>query len=91
MTLAKLKRNSNIVATRQREASELSDRLEITISDLKLKTVTEQGTEIKEFLNSIDDAVSALGGELSDPSLSDLVSPDTDAAQQIEFQKIMAE
>lgn len=89
--LKSLERKSNLVATRQREAVELKERLTITISDLKLKKIDEGSDGLKDTLNALNDSLVSLGGDLSDPSLDDLAAPDSKSSTQAEFDALMAE
>lgn len=86
-----LERKANIVSARQREAAELRERLTITISDLKLKKIDEGSDGLKDTLNALNDSLASLGGDLSDPSLDDLASPDSKSSTQAEFDALMAE
>lgn len=88
--LASLKRKSDLVSKRQRETVELKERLNITISDLKLKKLDEGSEGLKDTLNALNDALSSLGTDTSDPSLDDLAAPDAASATQAEFEALMA-
>ena len=89
--LKSLERKSELVAARQREAVELKERLTITIGDLKLKKIDEGSDGLKDTLNALNDSLASLGGDLSDPSLDDLASPDSKSSMQTEFDALMAE
>ena len=89
--LKSLARKSELVAARQREAVELKERLTITIGDLKLKKIDEGSDGLKDTLNVLNDSLASLGGDLSDPSLDDLASPDSKSSMQTEFDALMAE
>jgi hypothetical protein len=88
--LASLGRKSDLVSKRQRETIELKERLNITISDLKLKKLDDGSEGLKDTLNALNDALSSLGNDASNPSLDDLAVPDTTSATQAEFDALMA-
>ena len=88
--LASLNRKCSLVSKRQRETVELRERLNITISDLKLKKLDEGSEGLKDTLNGLNDALSSLGADASDPSLDDLAAPDAASATQAEFEALMA-
>ena len=89
--LKSLEQKSELVSARQREAVELKERLTITISNLKLKKIDEGSAGLKDTLNALNDSLASLGGNLSDPSLDDLVAPDSKSSTQTEFDALMAE
>ena len=89
--LRSLERKSDLVSSRQQEVVQLRERINITISDLKLKKLDEGNDGLKDILNALSDSVASLGGNLYDPTLEDLAAPDAQSSMQADFDAIMAE
>ena len=89
-TLASLKRKGDAISVRQRETAELKDRLNITITDLKMKKLDDGSQGLKDTLNALNDSLASLGSDFADPSLDDLAAPDSTSATQDEFDALMA-
>ena len=89
-TLASLKRKSDAITVRQRETVELKERLNITITDLKMKKLDDGSQGLKDTLNALNDSLASLGGDFADPSLDDLAAPDSTSATQEEFDALMS-
>lgn len=89
-TIAILERKSIKIDTEQRKLISVKERLQSTLVELKTKQVIDGTNGVLDALNAINDSISSLGTDASDPSLEDLVIPDTDAARAKQFNEIMA-
>ena len=89
--LVHIEKKAALVTKEQKRVVELRERIETTISDLKLKKVVDGERGIKDALNAINDAMGSLGFDYDYPSIADIMAPDHKTSVAEEFQKIMAE
>lgn len=89
--LAGLGKKLEAVTREQKRTVALRERIETTISDLRLKKVIDGEKGIGDSLNAIDDAMGALGVDYGNPSLEDIMAPDGKSASDADFEKIMAQ
>ena len=75
----------------QRNALEIKERLNMTINDLQLKNVIECDNDIVNSLNAIGDAIGALGYDVGEPSVDDLLESGKDSSLKATFESIMSE
>ena len=89
--LVSLDKKQDAVRKEQRKLVLLKERIENTISDLKVKKVIEGEQGIADALNAINDSMQSLGVDYDDPSVEMLMAPDKASEIKVEFDKIMAE
>lgn len=89
--LTLLEKRAALVADEQKKLILLRERVEATISDLKLKKVLDDDQGISDNLNAINDAMGTLGVDYDSPTLNDLMTPGHSTEIESEFEKIMAE
>ena len=79
------------VQIEQKNVVMLRDKIQATISDIRMKKLVEGEKGIGDALNGISDSMNALGGgDLSEPTLDDFLTPTSETAQQEVFDEIMA-
>lgn len=86
-----LEKKAELVSKEQKRLVALRERIETTISDLKLKKVIDGEKGISDSLNAINDAMGSLGVDYDDPTLDDILAPDRKSTIADDFDKIMAE
>lgn len=89
--LVQLEKKADLVWEEQKRLAALRERVETTLSDLKLKKVIDGKTGISDSLNAIHDAMGSLGVDYDDPKLDDIFAPDRKSAIDEDFDRIMAE
>ena len=89
--LNKLEAKYRKVVDEQKNVVALRDKIQTTISDIRMKKLVEGEKGIGDALNGINDSMNALsGGDTSEPTLDDLLAPTPEAARQEAFEEIMA-
>lgn len=89
--LIHLEKRADLVLKEQRQIVLLKERIEMTISDLKLKKVVDGEKGVADSLNAINDAMGSLDVDYDNPSLEDIIAVDHKSATDADFEKIMAE
>ena len=89
--LATIENRLRRIEKEQRNALEIKERLNMTISDLQLKNVIECDNDIVNSLNAIGDAIGALGYDVGEPSVDDLLESGKDPSLKATFDSIMSE
>ncbi len=89
--LATIENRLRRIEKEQRNALEIKERLNMTISDLRLKNVIECDNDIVNALNAIGDAIGALGYDVGEPSVDDLLEVGKDSSLKATFESIMSE
>ena len=85
-----LDKRSAAILKEQKGLVHLREKVEMTISDLKLKKVIDGESGAKEALDAINDAMGSLGYDCDDPSLDEILSSDGKASVDSEFEKLMS-
>lgn len=80
-----------ITRDEQKRVVQLRERVQNTLSDLKLKKVIDGDEGIKNSLNAISDAMGALGVDYDDPKIESIIQPDEKSTREELFKTIMAE
>ena len=88
--LRKLEAKFTQIAREQKNLVALREKIQTTISDLRMKKLVDGEKGIGDALNAINDSMSALSGDSAEPSLDDLMAPEPQAARQEAFDAIMA-
>jgi len=88
--LTHLEKKAELVLKEQKQLVALRERIEATISDLKLAKVIDGERGIVDALNAINDAMGSLGVDHDDPSLDDVLSPGRKTSISSDFEKIMS-
>lgn len=88
--LRKLENKFAQVVKEQKNLVVLREKIQATISDLQMKKLVDGEKGIGDALNAINDSMSALGEDASEPTLDDLMTPEPQAARQEAFDAIMA-
>ena len=86
-----LEKTLKITQDEQKRVVKIRERIENTISDLRIKKVIEGDNSIVASLNAIEDSMSVLGVTYDDPSIESIVQPDEKATREELFKKLMAE
>lgn len=89
--LNKLDAKYHKVANEQKNVVALREKIQTTISDIRMKKLVEGEKGIGDALNGINDSMNALcGGDTSEPTLDDLLTTTPEAARKEAFEAIMA-
>ena len=89
--LVKLDKKGDLVMKEQKRLVSIRERIENTISDLKLKKVIEGEKSVTDALNAINDSMADLGVDYDDPTIEEIVQPAESANIDEEFKKLMSE
>lgn len=89
--LVHLEKKAGVISGEQRRLEKLRERVQSTISDLKVKTVIDGNSSVADSLNAIHDAMGSLGVDFDDPKVEDILAPDSKLSRDAVFEKIMAE
>ena len=89
--LAALDKKLTKVSSAQRQLVLTREKVQSTITDLNTKKVIDGDKGLMDALNAINDSMGSLGGDMGEPSLDDLISPDPAASREEAFKAIMAE
>ena len=86
----KLEAKARQIAQEQKNLVALKERIQTTISDIRMKKAIDGEKSIGDALNAINDSMNALSGDSAEPSLDDLLAPASETARQEAFDAIMA-
>lgn len=89
--LTRLDKKMDGVVAERRKLADVRSRIQSTITDLQTKKILDGERGITDALNAINDSISALNGDSTDPTLEELAVPDKDTERAVSFERIMAE
>ena len=89
--LAVVEQKGNRVELEQRKIVKIRERIQMTLTDLELKAVIDADNGISDALNAINDSLNSLGTNYAEPSIDDLLIPQSKVAEEKLFDEIMAE
>ncbi|MBR4172008.1 MAG: hypothetical protein IKR48_10190 [Kiritimatiellae bacterium] len=89
--LVHLEKKASAISNEQRRLENLRERVQSTISDLKVKTVIDGNSSVADSLNAIHDAMGSLGVDFDAPKVEDVLAPGAELSREAMFEKIMAE
>ena len=89
--LTRLDKKMDGAVAERRKLADVRSRIQSTITDLQTKKILDGERGITDALNAINDSISALNGDSTDPTLEELAVPDKDTERAVSFERIMAE
>ena len=88
--LTHLEKKSDVIVKERKVLAKTRQRVETTISDLKLQKVIEGEKSVTDALNAIADSMNALGVDYDNPDVEEVAAPTDAAARDKLFEELMS-